>query len=456
MRSVGPQLTQILGPARLVVAVALVLAGCLPTPASGGEGRLAAEPGTLQAAGELGEVVRLALRVRHTGGRGDTRLQVAPSAPWLDVAPRSLTLDAEGSAELSVRVACPDVASSHFGWIAVDGEGLQVVVPVRLRCEGDATANLLALAGAAADAAAAADAGGEGALLRWEPPDLDDPILLRLTPEPNALHLDPERDYIIELPNEPLRRGINLSGGRNVVILGGEIDIPWQGAAPSIAARRALHLTSATGTIHVEGLLLHGDDISEGIQVNAPAAIVQIQNVAVLDIRARDQVGFTDNHPDLIQSYGNARELRVDRFTGSTDYQGLFFQADFHGPQHGPIRLSRVNITGRSTARYLLWFAPVPGSGDVVLDDVWLMVPEEREGGLGRAVWPNVAYDGASRAVVMAGSPYRVAWPTGAAPAITGHVSAGTPPGGDFAPPGQVGIGYRSPGYRLPSWGGSD
>jgi hypothetical protein len=454
MRSLASQLTTIVGPARLVVAMALVLAGCLPTPASGGEGRLASEPGTLQAAGELGEVVRLALRIHHTGGRRDMRVQVAPSAPWLDVTPRSLTLDAQGAAELSLRATCPDIASSHFGWIAVDGEGLQVVVPVRLRCEGDATAGLLALAGGGAEGGAGG--GAEAALLRWEPPDLDDPILLRLTPEPNALHLDPERDYIIELPNEPLRRGINLSGGRNVVILGGEIDIPWQGAAPSIAARRGLHLTSATGTIHVEGLLLRGDDISEGIQVNAPAAIVQIQNVAVLDIRARDQVGFTDNHPDLIQSYGNARELRVDRFTGSTDYQGFFFQADFYGPQHGPIRLSRVNITGRSTARYLLWFAPVAGSGDVILDDVWLDVPEEREGGLGRAVWPNVAYDGASRAVVTAGAPETVAWPTGAAPAITGHVSAGTPPGGDFASPDLVGIGYRSPGYRLPSAGTSD
>jgi hypothetical protein len=274
-------------------------------------------------------------------------------------------------------------------------------------------------------------------------------VLLRLDTRPDALELDPNTDYLIVLPEQPLTRGINFRGGRNVVIMGGEIAIPHQGPAPSIASRRALHATHVTGVLHIEGVLMHGDDISEGIQINAPRAIVQIQNVGIFGIRARDQVGFSDNHPDLVQSYGNAREIRIDRFTGSTDYQGLFFQADFHGPAHGPVQLRRVNIVGEPTARYLLWFAPRPGSGDVHLEDVWLDVPRERDGGLGRAVWPDAGADGAQRARVEAtAGAETAAWPGATTPRIVGTVRAGRPPGGDFVRAEAIGIGYLSPGYE--------
>jgi hypothetical protein len=431
-------------PSRLAFTLVLLLTGCLPTPASGGEARLTAEPGTLRAEAAPGESVRLSLRLQHDGGRGDLAVRVTTSAPWLEVASSRVTLTGGAPTDVAVQALCPDVASSQFGWIAFEADTLQAVVSVRLQCAGRSATELVAVA---------AEAGAEGAseaLLRWEPPELVDPVLLRLDPEPTqGLRLDPDRDYVIVFPDTPVRRAINLSGGRNVVIIGGEIDIPWQGNSPSIASRRALHLTRVTGTIHVEGLLLHGDDISEGIQVNAPRAVVQIQNVAIVDIRARDQVDFRDNHPDLIQTYGNARELRVDRFTGSTDYQGFFFQADFYGPAHGPVRLSRVNITGKPTARYLLWFTPVPGAGDVTLEDVWLDVPPERSGGLGRAVWPHVAHDGPSRALLTEGPLPSVSWGPASVPRITGAVFGGRPPGGDFAPPSEVGVGYRSPGYRL-------
>lgn len=93
-------------------------------------------------------------------------------------------------------------------------------------------------------------------------------------------------------------------GGRNIVIIGGEIVIPWQGENPDIPSRTMLKLKASTGIVHIEGLLGRGDDISEGIQIAAPDAIVQIQNVRIEGIHARDQVEFTDNHPDIIQTWG--------------------------------------------------------------------------------------------------------------------------------------------------------
>ena len=45
--------------------------------------------------------------------------------------------------------------------------------------------------------------------------------------------------------------------------------------------RWTLYLRDQTGTVHIEGLLIYGSDLSEGIQINAPQATVQIVNVRV-------------------------------------------------------------------------------------------------------------------------------------------------------------------------------
>jgi hypothetical protein len=423
-------------PRLLVVLVTTALVACLPTPTTvgGAPAALSPSPASLELAALLGGTAEAELTV-GVGSGGAVRAAAPPFAPWLTVAPASVDVAQQGEAEFVVRATCADVAALYAGWVVLEADDEHAVLPVRLTCRG---------AGPAAGAGADAEPAGEAArdeLLRWQPPRLEAPRLVRVGTEPDAVTLEPGVDYVIELPDRPLTRGLNVSGGRNVVIIGGEIAIPWQGPAPSIASRRALHITHATGVVHVEGLLLHGDDISEGIQINAPEAIVQIQNVGVYGIHARDQVGFSDNHPDLIQSYGNAREIRVDRFTGSTDYQGFFFQPDFHGPHHGPVALSRVNIAGEPTSRYLLWFAP---GAAATLEDVWLDVPAEREGGLGRAVWPDDAGREVS-ARVDRGERLAASWTSST---ITGRVYGGRPPDGDFVRPEDVGIGYRSPGYQ--------
>jgi hypothetical protein len=287
-------------------------------------------------------------------------------------------------------------------------------------------------------------------LLRYAPPELVDPITIRVDAAsgPSNLSMDPQRDYVIEMPDEPVRRGLALVGGRNVVMIGGEIFIPHQGPNPTINARRALHVSGATGVVHIEGVLMHGDDISEGIQTSAPDAIVQIQNVGIFNVHARDQKGFTDNHPDIIQTWGSVGALRVDGLTGETDYQGLFFKADYNGP-HGPVELHNVNVRGLPTARYLVWTSNQGGGyPDVTLENVWVEASPARAGGFAMSVWPDA--NGAH--------PYRLqvgtngdgvetgSWP--AAVGVTGEVSAGRPPGGDFVRAEAIGVGYRSPGYE--------
>jgi hypothetical protein len=274
--------------------------------------------------------------------------------------------------------------------------------------------------------------------LTWAPPTLDAPITRHVGVTGGLGTLDASRDYVLVMPSVPRTEALVINGGRNVVLIGGEVAIPDQGTSPTITSRRALYIANSTGTVHVEGLLLHGDDISEGIQINAPAAIVQIQNVAIRNVHARDQVRFSDNHPDVLQTWGGVGELRVDGLTGESDYQGLFFKADYNGP-HGPVHLRNVNLRAMPTTRYQFWMDGTGGGyPTVTLSDVWVEPAPNRS--FGKTVWPDV--DHAEHPVRIAEG--AASWPT---LPVSGVVRQGTPPGGDFVPVATVGLGYASPGY---------
>lgn len=288
-------------------------------------------------------------------------------------------------------------------------------------------------------------------LLTWEPPQLENPVVNNIS-GPGTISLATNTDYIIKFPSTPVNGPVAINGGRNVIIVGGEVSIPWQGNNASINSRRALYIVNSTGTVHVEGLVMRGEDISEGIQINAPLATVQVQNVRIEDIHARDQVGFSDNHPDCIQTWGSVGELHVDKFTCSTDYQGLFLSADYNRP-HGSVTIKRTNIFGTPTARYLFWVmnSSFDSSKTVTLNDVWVDIPFERESsfGFGKSVWPDTdgTYPRQAQISVDENNNQFATWPLEMIPLVNGRVTEGTPLSGDFVPAGSVGIGYTSPGY---------
>jgi hypothetical protein len=159
--------------------------------------------------------------------------------------------------------------------------------------------------------------GTTGAKLTWAPPALSNPVTVNVPSSGGTVNLDSTRDYIVNIGNVSAIGGVILNGGHNVVAIGGHITIPWAGSTPSPSDRRALELKNQTGVVHVEGLLIDnaGGDLGEGIQIADENAVVQIENVRVTDIHARDEVGFTDTHPDIIQPWGGYKELRVDRLT---------------------------------------------------------------------------------------------------------------------------------------------
>lgn len=285
--------------------------------------------------------------------------------------------------------------------------------------------------------------------LRWQPPALENPITRDIT-APGTVRLEPGQDYLLRMPRT-IRGGVSIRGGRNVVLIGGHIDIPTQpGSAPTISSRRGLYILEQTGTVHVEGLLITGEDLSEAIQLAAPDAIVQLVNIAAYGVHARDQVNFSDNHPDLVQPWGGTAVLRIDYFSGSSDYQGAFLSPDFNTVL-GEVRLSHVSFEGLPTARYLFWVAQNTRVGAVHLDQVWIDVPAQRPGGFGKSVWPDVQSPlyPPTISTDLAGNP--IAFWTRSTSPIHGWITEGTPPNGHFVPSECVGIGYQSPGYERDS-----
>lgn len=278
-----------------------------------------------------------------------------------------------------------------------------------------------------------------GPKLRWAPPRLTMPTTIQVGPEGGQFNLAPGKDYVVQIGDVNAVGGVRLIGGRNIVVIGGHITIPWAGDDASIGDRLGLYLKNQTGTVHVEGLLIDnaGGDLSEGIQIAAPDAVVQIENCRVEGIHARDEMNFTDNHPDLIQPWGGVRALLVDGFSGLTDYQGFFLVGS--SAPIGKVQLRNVNIVGTDTSRYLFWQEDgVP----VDLRNVWLAPAKNRS--LGWSVWPDK--NAADPRTVIVNPDGSVRWQPSTG--ITGAILSGGPPGGDIVPSSSVGPGYVSPGYE--------
>lgn len=245
--------------------------------------------------------------------------------------------------------------------------------------------------------------------LRWSPPALTRPERVQLSASRRIVDLAPDRDYIVELPKHPLvvPDGLQISGGHNVVLIGGEIHLDGSGYG------RGLYLKGQTGTVHVEGLYISGHP-QEGINLDErDGARVQLENIKVDQITG----SRAGHHADLIQTWAGPSELFVHRFVGSTNYQGFFFlpTQHFDGAPPKQYVLDCVQITGVQNSAYLLWRDRY--TWPVHLSDVWVSSGKRTRRSL---LWPEAA-----------SGPWRDA-----------HI--GTRPTSCLA--GDVGVGYRTPG----------
>ena len=280
-------------------------------------------------------------------------------------------------------------------------------------------------------------------LLRWAPPLLSDPTTLHLGDGFNEVELDGGSDYVIELPRGRTRGGLVLKGGRNVVVKGGRIVIPAD--ADEDAERTGIYVKDATGTVHLEGIRIDAEGPGDGVVVNAPKAVVQIENLRVDGIRG----SFAGFHADVVQPWGGARELRIDRLTGTSDYQGLQIPVDLQPIGSTTVRHANMRFAGGDVGGgFLIWLT----TGDdscrsypITLSEVYVRPKPGRS--FDQAVWPSPGSELPCAADVQGG---RARWP---GLPVRGEVREGVPPDGDFVPPGLAGAGYVSPGY-CPATGG--
>ena len=166
--------------------------------------------------------------------------------------------------------------------------------------------------------------------------------------------LNDAQDYLFKMPSQVSgTNGVQIQGGRDIVILGGEISIP---ASPgSESASRGLYLLDQVGTVHVEGVHFTGAGLGEGIQLNQKkGATVQGGNLRFNAIVSGAGASW---HGDIIQSFGGPRVLRIDKLTGVTDYQAFYFDgiaAGFADPDI--IQISNVNVSDSVAGDYNVMF----------------------------------------------------------------------------------------------------
>jgi hypothetical protein len=282
-------------------------------------------------------------------------------------------------------------------------------------------------------AAAVAASGKVRPALTWKPPPLVDPELIEVgtTADSQPGELDVTRDYIIKLPPTVRTGQLILFGGRNVVVVGGHIRLPNVSGRDTSA--RALFVTRNEGTVHVEGVLIDAMDSGQGdgIAIQSRNSVVQVQNCRIMNLTGAG----ADTHSDLIQPWGGVKELRVDRLTGSSNYQGFFVPQDL--APVGRVRIKRTNITANpewypgAGGGYMLWMGRQP---KYTLSDFYLQPRAGRL--LDNSVWPDVNHAELPVSVVDGVA----TWPT--MTNVDGCVRLGPPPGGDFCPEGLPGLTY--------------
>ena len=265
--------------------------------------------------------------------------------------------------------------------------------------------------------------------LRYAPPALTNPVSVTLSASNRKPALSLTQDYIIKMPAGPVdwAGGVEINGGRNIVIIGGTCAFSKDYATSSQdegVANRCLYIKgnaaqTAKRTIHIEGVRASGDFIYEFLNIDSqsePGLTVQLESIRVDWLKSFLPGPTAPPHygGDAVQDWNGPTNIYVDRFTlARSDYQGFFGQGDKYGTSpHGVRQYNNMNLVGGPKHTYLL-------TGNTTFDftatNVWV------KPGAGNT-WSNTVGSGWS-SVAKQGNP------------------------GDFVTADDAGVGYVSPGY---------
>jgi len=341
---------------------------------------------------------------------------------------------------------------------------------------------------------AASWASTSGSKLKWAPPGYDgsgDPadltnypgyVVVNVPQSGGVLSLDNTKDYFIKLGHPTWssvssgRSQLEITGGRNRVIVGGEITVNVTNKTDD-ALSLLIDGGDPSGITHIEGVLF--DSAVNAITLRTPQT-VQIENVRVANDHIYQDDTSAGVHPDLLQTWGGANEIRIDHFSGYSDFTGLsvlvspdpakvqVYNTDLHAlpPQPNSVKSSLPLLGGNMAymgdSQTTTWVGSAyvqtgyySSTGRQKLDDVIgygqscphyelhgfdgasYISPNPCTGGSGSSSNPSNLgmrqgdYEDFSRVPRLSGMQW--IW--------------GTPASGDFVPPGVAGPNYVSPGY---------
>lgn len=338
----------------------------------------------------------------------------------------------------------------------------------------------MVLVGCSSSAVRGQTGASANAPLTWAPPQCGGGghrcmnLYLRNDGSHQAPFLNDSTDYRIHLPvSGPLVGGITIRGGRNVQIIGGQINLTYPCSNDASDCTGIYIAKSSPGAVFVEGVWIRNPanigrtcpggasspsqtcSTGHGIDVNtADDGKININTIMLENIRVDGISGCSGygDHADVFQPYQAPGDtIRVDRMTGVTNCQGFELDPDLaYSRWHtfsSSITIKNANIDvinnpyGQDANGYPWWltYGLSCKSGPIFLSD------DYSGGFLGdprtAKVWPDLASH-------VCGARYSNGAFSWTEPAIHGTIGGGNPPAGDFVPLGTVGLGYRSPGYQ--------
>lgn len=383
-------------------------------------------------------------------------------------------------------------AQSYLLGSADVGSTLRVAVAAS-NSAGSATATSTVTAVVTATATSSTSTGS----LTWAPPALTNPITVQVsnsgqacpglpnqnTFQPFICYLAAGQDYILKIGHRTASAsdpdGLVVTGGNDVVIIGGEVTVPAPAAATPERYGFVFH--SQTGTVHVEGVLTDGYPANCFV-LDAAQAIFQLENDRCQGIDMYME-NFSNPHSDVLRTWKSPSEVRIDRLTGEYDNTGLAFygqqQSNGSWTYPGHVTLKHVNLRNTPGSETQCTNYTVAEGHDFVVSSLQTRIDIDQmytETGWGRAsnttncpaagsfqfpLWGGwFTYNGQTQYTpsenqvgngTSAGSYLQFTNP--GADNIWGPngayatVNYGLPSGGDYVPAGLAGTGYTSPGY---------
>lgn len=280
-----------------------------------------------------------------------------------------------------------------------------------------------------------------GRVLAWPRPTMSNPVTHHVGGTTGTTYTAPTGQDTVIAFDSPVTTRLNLSGGHNWLIVGGEINI--NGSCQTSDACNGLTVSGATGVIYVEGLYMHGSTLNDGFKGNSPNATWIMQNSLINGVHGTQST----YHSDCWQPYGGFQHFYMDYVTCYTTMQGGMIKSDGPVPW-GDTDWRNVNIVGFNDVdgwpinvilgccnRYGVPYTkgPIHSSGLYLLPD-----PGHNGGTLSGNMAPSADFTFTKDS---SGAQVAATWNSSAL-TFTGTITKGRPLGGDYVTPAMVGMGY--------------